>query len=272
MIDLHNHTTASDGALSAAALVERAHGLGIRVMAVTDHDTVAALPAARVAAERLGVRLLAGVEISATHDGGSLHVLGYLFDETHLALRDTLAKLIGGRDARNLTIVRKLTDLGMPLTIDEVRARADGTVGRPHFAAAMMARGYVGSVQEAFERWLKDGRPAFVDKEVLTPAEAIDVIHDAGGIAVLAHPLTYGRSADKIEPLIRSLAADRIDGIEVDYGPYSAGERGMLRCFADRYSLLATGGSDFHRDPCPVAPAIDAALIDAMQLRAAAYG
>jgi len=255
VLDLHNHTTASDGVLSPAKLIERAHEKGITGIAVTDHDSLAGLSVAGERGRALGVDVFGGIEISATLNGGrSLHILGYCFDLESSALNSAIQKLRAGRSGRNERICEKLTDLGMPIKIEEVQAIADGTVGRPHFARIMVEKGYVNEPLIAFEKWLGTGCPAFVDKEVLSPAQAIAAIHDAGGIAVLAHPLTYAKDAKKLEDFIAKLAAVGLDGMEVYYGAYSPGEIIMLRCLADRFKLLPGGGSDFHYDPHPLGP------------------
>jgi predicted metal-dependent phosphoesterase TrpH len=268
MLDLHCHSTASDGVLTPTRVVERAHELGITALALTDHDTLGGLAEARLAGDRLGIEILTGVEISSTNQGGgSLHILGYLFDETDPSLAERLSALNEGRDGRNKKLAAKLTELGFPIAIEEVAARAKGTVGRPHFAAVMIDKGYVRTYEEAFDRFLAEGRRAFIDKEILSPREAIDALHGAKGLAVLAHPLAYAQDPARVEALVASLAGLGIDGIEVDYAAYTTGERSMLRCFAERYRLLALGGSDFHRDPCPAPARLPPGTLDAMRER-----
>ena len=142
----------------------------------------------------------------------------------------------------------------MQITIDELREIAPSTVGRPHFARLMIEKGYVTDAQEAFDKWLGVGCPGYVDKEVLSPAQAIAAIKQSNGIAVLAHPLTYAKDAKKLESLLQKLAGLGLDGVEVYYGSYSEAERSMIRCFADRLRLLPGGGSDFHMDPHPLGP------------------
>ena len=271
MLDLHCHSTASDGAFSPAEVVRRAARLGIRVLALTDHDTVDGIEEARTAGATCGVDIVTGVELSATWDGdgdGAIHVLGYLFDERHARLRSCLSRQNGARDRRNVRILERLAGHGLPVSIEDVTARARGSVGRPHIARARVARGHVPTVAEAFDRWIGDGRPCFVDKEIITPKEAIDVIHQAGGAAVLAHPLALGAAAEQAEALIRGLVGCGLDGVEVDYGAYSPGQRAMLRCFADRHGLVPTGGSDFHDEPAPPQPDVPMACLTALEDRA----
>ncbi len=268
MIDLHNHTTASDGELSPTALVERAAGLGVRALAVTDHDTVAGLAEAHEAGRRLGVDVVDGVELSATRaGGGTVHVLGYLFDRSSPALTEPLGRLQASRRLRNEGIAERLAALGVPVDLAAVRSRAHGVVGRPHFAAELIAQGHARSVDEVFDRWLARGRPAYVERDELRPDEAVRMIHAAGGVAVLAHPMVYAQSDERVERMIADLAAAGLDGVEIDYPSHTAGQMTMLDCFARRYGLVRTGGSDFHREqglrPCP---APDGAL-DALRAR-----
>lgn len=271
MLDLHSHTTASDGVFSPVELVEEAYRNGVRALAVTDHDTIASIPEARAVAGRLGMELIPGVELSATQpDGRSIHVLGYFFDETDPKLTATLSRLVEGRDARNLQIAAKLTALGMPVTIEEVTAKAKGSVGRPHFAQVMIERGYVQSFEEAFDRWLAEGRPACIERFVITPKDAIDVLHGAGGIAVLAHPLTYGRAPEQADALLARAAQEGMDGVEVYYASHSPGETNMLGYFARRHGLLFSGGGDFHVPPWPSELKIPLEVLEPLRARAQA--
>lgn len=268
MLDLHNHTTASDGALSPTALIERAHENGITGIAVTDHDTLAGLPEAQAAGQRLGVEVYSGIEISATRDnGGSLHILGFCFDLESESLKAAINKLRAAREGRNVLICEKLSSLGMPISIEELSAIAETTIGRPHFAKIMIEKSYVESAHEAFDKWLGTGCPAYVDKEVLSPAQAIEAIHSAGGLAVLAHPLIYAKDAKKLETLLESLVAVGLDGVEVYYGSYTPGEINMVRCLADRLGLIPAGGSDFHTDPHPLGPGLPADVTEAWKKR-----
>ena len=270
MLDLHAHTTASDGVLTPEALVRRAHQLGVRVLAVTDHDTVAGYRPARSEGERLGMRILSGIELSTSRPrGGSLHILGYLFDPEHPAITASIEALSRARETRAGRIADKLVALGVPIELSAVLARAKGTIGRPHFAEELVARGHASSMKEAFARWLADGRPAHVDKEMPSPPGAIAALHQAGGVAVLAHPLSYGMSLERLEQTIRRLTDAGLDGLEVHYGGYTPGQISALRCLADRYRLIPTGGSDFHREPAPPLLPISDAVLDRMEAFAA---
>jgi 3',5'-nucleoside bisphosphate phosphatase len=270
VIDLHSHTTASDGALSPAALVEAAARRGVKTLAVTDHDTIAALGAAREAGARFGVEIIGGVEISATTpEGRSIHVLGYFFDEASPLFLSTIERLGDGRDVRNAEIAKRLQAHGMDVTLEEVEARAEGRVGRPHFAQLLIEKGYVHSFEAAFDLWLADGRPACVERFVISPREAIEVLHRAGGIAVLAHPLSYGRSPDQANTLLRGARGDGADGVEVYYGNHTPGEVAMVASLAARHGLLPAGGADFHAPPWPDAPRVPASALEALRARAA---
>ena len=273
MLDLHNHTTASDGLLGPAALVARASARGIRGMAVTDHDTVAGVAEAVGEGRRLGVEVISGIELSTVRAGGKpLHVLGYLFDPACTEFLGSVDAVVQARVDRNHAILGRLATLGMPLTMDEVASFADGVVGRPHFARALVAKGYVRKVDRAFDRWLGDGRPAHVVSQTLDPDAAIAMLHAAGGVAVIAHPLTYEKDAGRLEALIAPLAKAGLDGLEVYYPEYTSGQVSMLRCFADRYKLIATGGSDFHVEPGPATqPAVPADTLERLRRRAARY-
>jgi predicted metal-dependent phosphoesterase TrpH len=269
VLDLHSHTTASDGALRPAELIRAARAAGVTTLAVTDHDTLEGLREAVDEGDRVGVEVLTGVEISTTAStGAAVHVLGYLFRAEDPELRATLTRVLRGRADRNEAMAARLAELGMPVALEEVRALADGTVGRPHFARAMVIAGYVSSVDVAFSRWLGDGKPACVDRAALTPAEAVRAIQRAGGVAVLAHPLSHRRSP---EHALRELEAARdagFDGVEVYYRNHTPGEVRMLRSFAAQLGLIGTGGSDMHDGRWPTPPALPPNTLDLLQARA----
>src|SRR5262245_23555142 len=188
-IDLHAHTNRSDGSLAPAQLVELAKRVDLRALAVTDHDTTSGLAEAREAGKSLGVEVLTGIEITARFPGRAMHVLAYGFVDREPVLQALLEEVVAHRDQRNPQILQKLSDAGRPLSMDEVRAQATGTViGRPHIAKAMVARGYVPDARTAFQLFLKDGGPAYVPSETVEPAEVIAVVRAAGGVAVVAHP------------------------------------------------------------------------------------
>ncbi len=252
-----------------AELVRAAARAGVRTLAVTDHDTVAAFEETRAAGREVGVEVLCGVEISTTAStGAAVHVLGYLFRPDDPGLTATLERVLRGRGDRNQAIADRLAALGMPIDLERVRALAEGSVGRPHFARAMVIEGYVSSVDVAFSRWLGDGKPACVDHAALTPGEAVEALHRAGGVAILAHPLQHGRSPDQALAELRTAARLGFDGAEVYYRNHTPGEVKMLRAFAAQHDLIGTGGSDVHELPYPKAPALPPQTFDLLRARA----
>jgi predicted metal-dependent phosphoesterase TrpH len=248
LIDLHTHTTFSDGSQTPAKLIELAAASGCRAIAITDHDTVAGLAEGRGAACLLGIEFVEGVEISAEYDRGTMHILGYYVDDRSEDFRSSLDKLKEAREARNLEIVRRLQSLGFDISYEEVAKLAGSeVVGRPHFAHAMLQKGYVKSIQEAFDRFLAKGAPAYVEKQRLSPADAIKLIHDAGGVAVLAHPYQLNTSSlEELEQLVCDLVEVGLDGIEAIYSRHGRSEQDNYVQLAARYGLLVTGGSDYH--------------------------
>jgi predicted metal-dependent phosphoesterase TrpH len=248
MIDLHTHTTHSDGTVSPTQLVELARDLGVSAVAVTDHDIVDGLAVALAAGERLGVEVVPGVELSLEWEDRTLHLLGYFFCELPTEeLRGALAELRQYRDARNARILERLADLGYPVEPEALARVADGgAVGRPHIGEVMRQRGYVSSIEEAFERFLRKGAPAYVDRRRLTLPEAMRLLRHSGGIASLAHPGIIPVDAVELERIVRSVAADGVDGLECYYGSYDGGTERLCLDLAARAGMVATGGSDFH--------------------------
>jgi predicted metal-dependent phosphoesterase TrpH len=241
-VDLHLHTTASDGVESGPGVVRMAHAVGLRVISITDHDSVDALPAARQVSASLGIDIVPGVEISATREGMSVHVLGYFIDVEETALRRALAGFQRDRLERAATMIDKLSALGVSISLDRVLEIADGAaVGRPHVAQAILERGYVSDFQQSFDRYIGVRGPAYVPRRQLEPRAAIGMIRDAGGVAALAHPGTLQRDA-----WIPELVRDGMEALEVwhpRHGPVRA-ERYLA--MTRELGLVATGGSDFH--------------------------
>lgn len=274
-VDLHAHTTVSDGTLSPTQLVEAAKAKDLMAIAITDHDSLGALAEARVAASRLGVEIVPGLELSVTHELGDIHVLGYFVDEHNARLVGRLAHLRAARERRAEGIVEKLRELGVDITLAGVEREAGtGTaIGRPHVARALMTKGVVSSVQEAFDRYLADGKPAAVPKAKLSAQEAIFLIHGAGGVAVLAHPGLIEKD-DERERVLRELAKLGLDGIEVAHPKNSPEVRAKLKDRADELGLVETGGSDFHGENKPEielgAEAVSYEALNALRRRAAA--
>jgi predicted metal-dependent phosphoesterase TrpH len=245
-VDLHSHTTASDGTLSPAELVAEAARRGVRVLAITDHDSMEGIEPARAAA-RPPLEVVPGIELNTEGAGGEIHVLGYFLDHTTPWLVARLREFRAERLRRIYRICERLAALGLPLEPAEVLARVqEGSAGRPHVAQAMLARGYVGTVREAFDRYLGTGKPAYVSHDKLEPRQACDLIRRAGGVAVLAHP---GFQRDP-EALIRELAGEgRLDGVECYYAEHTPEQTTGFLGLCRELDLVATGGSDFHGPP-----------------------
>jgi 3',5'-nucleoside bisphosphate phosphatase len=240
-VDLHLHSTASDGVLSPSAVVQAAVDAGIAAIALTDHDTILGLPEALTAASQRSIEVVAGVELSAVEGDVETHVLGlHLTRLEWIGAR--LSEMIEMRRTRAERIVQRLNGLGFSIEMGDVLAEAgDGAVGRPHVARALIARGHVADFREAFDRLLGNGRPAFVAKDKLPMSEAVGIIHEAGGLAFLAHP---GRTAtrERLELWRRS----GIDGVEVLHPSHSDEEVGRIKSMVEALGLLPTGGSDWH--------------------------
>lgn len=247
-IDLHLHTTASDGRCTPGELVERAAQAGLTTLAVTDHDTTAATDEAQQRAAERGIDAISGIEITAMDEGRDLHVLGYFFNPRHEALDRFLAGQRAARLARAHAIGARLAALGMPIDLGPVVARAAGdsrrSIGRPLIARAMVEAGHVADTREAFDRWLGAGCPAFVPRNGAPPEAVIGIIHDAGGVASLAHPGKLRR-----EPRIGPLAEAGLDAVEVFHPDHDAALVERYLGVARDFGLLMTGGSDFHGDP-----------------------
>jgi len=246
-IDLHTHSTASDGTDSPADLVRKAAAAGLDVVALTDHDTtrghaeaLAALPA--------GLTLVTGAELSCRLDGVGVHMLAYLFDPAEPALLAERELVRDDRVPRARGMVAKLNALGVPVTWEQVaRIAGDGSVGRPHVATALVELGVVASVDHAFTpQWLADGGRAHVEKHETDPFEALRLIKGAGGVAVFAHPAAAKRGRTVPESVMAELAEAGLDGIEVDHMDHDPGTRARLRGLAKELGLLVTGSSDYH--------------------------
>ncbi len=246
MVDLHIHTTRSDGQYTPAEVAALAHRAGIEIMAITDHDSVAGVAEGRSAAEALGIGFVSGIEISV-RGNRELHILGYRIDERDAALESMCIEFARLRGVRQQRIIDYLATHGVIISPAQVRALAgDAAVGRPHFARAMTELGYVSSPREAFDKYL--GTPEFdaVERPKPTPQHGIDVIRRAGGIAVLAHPKLLKLDDTALDSLVKTLVSSGLGGIECYYGTHSEYETARYLTLAEKYGLLVTGGSDFH--------------------------
>jgi 3',5'-nucleoside bisphosphate phosphatase len=247
VIDLHLHTTASDGRCTPHELVDRTLRAGVTVMGVTDHDTVAAIPEVQSAAKACGIELIAGIEITAIDGGRDIHLLGYFIDPGETELAAFLARQRTQRIARVEALGLRLAQLGMPIDIGPVlthaREQRGRSVGRPQVARAMIAAGHVADTREAFDRWLATGRPAFVPRSGAPPREVIDIVHAAGGLVSLAHP-----GQTDVDSRISTYVEAGLDALELYHPDHDADAVARYRNIAFRLNLLATGGSDFHGD------------------------
>jgi len=248
-VDLHTHSRASDGQLRPAEVVQLAERKRLAVVALTDHDSAAGIAEARAAAAGLPIRLVTGIELSARFTGGTLHILGLGIDPDAPALAAVARRLADARIARNPEMIARLRDAGVDVTLDEWKAAAgdSGMVGRLHLAKLLCAKKYARSIGEAFGRYIGADTPGFVDKERLASAEAIDAIHDAGGLAVLAHPpeLNFTNFA-QLDSFVRSLVREGLDGIECIHSECTPAQTRHYLDLAKKLGLLVSGGSDFH--------------------------
>lgn len=240
-VDLHMHSTASDGALAPSAVVRAAAAVQLGAIALTDHDTLGGVAEARAEGERLGLRVIAGVELSASEDGQETHLLGL-----HLTRVDELERHLGVfRDARRLRaeqMVERLNSVGIPITMAGIEQQAaGGAIGRPHVARALVLGGWVADHRDAFDRYLAAGRPGYVGKQRLEIADAIRLVHDAGGLAILAHP-----GSDSARPRLEHLAALGLDGLEVRHPSHTPEEVARLATAVEELGLVPSGGSDWH--------------------------
>jgi len=250
-IDLHLHSTASDGQLTPVELMAQARQRRLSAVALTDHDTTAGLAQAAKAAAQLGVGFVPGIELSAEHQPGVMHLLGYFIDPDDDGLRQVCQRLVRARRQRNERIIERLTQLGCHLTMQQVLDLAAGeVVGRPHIARAMVAAGAVKNVKQAFVRYLAKGSPAYVSRDKLSAADAVAAITRAGGVVALAHPAQLGcRNQAELDLLIRRLTETGIHAIEVHHPDHRPEQTRLYMKLADRYGLAMAGGSDFHGPP-----------------------
>jgi len=246
VVDLHTHSTVSDGSDTPEEVVALAAKAGLSALALTDHDRQDGIAAARKKAAEAGIELVAGTEISCNHSG-TMHMLVYFLEPGEGPLQDELLRLQVARDNRNDELIARLAALGLPVTMEELEAESGGGgAGRPHVAAVLVRKGLASSVQDAFDRWLGKGRPAYVEKERLDPLPAIALALQSGALPVLAHPLSLGLSPAELERAVGELAEAGLVGLESIYGRYKPPERASLAVMAAQAGLAITGGSDHH--------------------------
>lgn len=249
VIDLHTHSTVSDGSDPPERIPELAVGAGCHAVALTDHDSLAGVYAARRRAEELGILLVPGCEVSCRSPGpGGMHVLVYFVDDGDSPLGRELDRLRGDRHQRNVELAERLAGLGLPVTYDDALRHAgdEGGMGRPHFAQALVEAGAATSVDDAFDRWLANGRPGYLSKSRLDAADVAALARASGGVAVLAHPYSFGLDGADLARVVAGLAEAGFAGLEAVYGRYSPRQRKDLANLARRFDLVPTGGSDHH--------------------------
>jgi hypothetical protein len=247
MVDLHTHSTASDGTLEPAELVRKAMDCGVKALSLTDHDTLSGLKEAAAQASELDMKFIPGIEISADFSPGTMHMLGYYVDADDSVLKQKLSWLREGRDRRNTLILQMLEKQGYPVEMRELEVYAKGeSVGRPHIARAMVAKGYVGNEEEAFNRFLAKGGPAYANKERMNPTRAMELVIGAGGLPVLAHPQTLDINSTELADLLAELKEAGLAGVETYYFSHSEEEMFLYKHIADDLDLIVTGGTDYH--------------------------
>lgn len=252
-VDLHCHTTASDGGLSAQEVVARAASLGIEVLAITDHDTTEGVPEAVAEGQRREVIVVPGVEISAVSEREEIHLLGYFVDPANAELQGLLARAREARWERAQKMLARLAELGLPIEWDRLVqvSGGSGSIGRPHVATTLLEAGHVSSYDQAFDLWIGRGGPAYVERYKVLPEEAVRLLKGSGGLPVLAHPYIYSRDGERragldLDHWLPRLREAGLEGIEVYYPNYSLSTRRHLLALAVQHGLLITGGSDFH--------------------------
>jgi predicted metal-dependent phosphoesterase TrpH len=244
--DLHCHTTASDGLLSPTELVQLAAKLGLKGIGITDHDTIRGWKEAEEAGANYQIRILKGIELNTDWQGTEIHILGYEVDSSSDYLADKLKVLRNAREKRMVKILERFKDLGIKISVEDVQQFAQGeSIGRPHIAQALIQRGYVGNIREAFDRYIGQGAPAYVSRYKLTPEEGIRIIREAHGVAVLAHPGVH-----HVEEGIPAWVKAGLQGIEVLHSQHSPDDEMRYLKIAQESGLLTTGGSDFHGEAC----------------------
>jgi predicted metal-dependent phosphoesterase TrpH len=277
-IDLHTHSSCSDGSLSPSQLVEEAARAGLAAIALTDHDTLTGVKEALAAGNEAGVEVISGIEISADLDGRDVHLLGYGADPDHPKLRALLAELQAARENRNAAILNRLDSQGIRLGRTELAASTAGLIGRPHIARQLVLHRHANSIDQAFRRFLGENGRAYVAGVKFTADETIRVIREAGGIAVLAHPTTLDQVLKGVPAIVEKLALGGLGGIEVYYPGHNRKICQALLELAERWQLVVTGGSDYHGSlkpdiklgGAPVMPPIPYRLLTGLKERLAA--
>jgi hypothetical protein len=280
-IDLHTHSTASDGTLAPAELVGLAAETGLSALALTDHDTIAGNAEALARGHSLGLEVIAGCELSVDHRPGFMHVIGLYVPQNPVNLANGMRYLNERRMSRNTRMIEKLQAIGVDVTYDEVLAIAgSGTVGRPHLARALMNKGYVSGMDQAFQEYLGEGGKAYLPKDKFTPEKAVELLASEGATVILAHPYSLNAAPDRLERILKNLMDHGLEGIECYYPMHSPGKTREFLNIARKLDLLPVGGSDFHGENKPeirlgaagYGREIPYSLLEAIKKRRAARG
>ncbi len=247
IIDLHVHSAASDGTLTPTELVSEAKQASLSAFALTDHDTVDGIAEAKAAADDAGMELIPGVELSTEYKEKEVHMVGLFLDETNPKLLEHLARFRDNRDNRNKKMYQKLNEFGFDISEEALRVMfPDAVLTRAHVARFLLDKGYIKSISEAFEKYIGDGCPCCIPREKISPQKAVELIHHAGGKAILAHPVLYHMSDQRLRELIEDCVACGLDGIEALYSSYHPEDERYIKRLAAEYGLKLSGGSDFH--------------------------
>ena len=250
IIDLHAHSTASDGTYTPEEVAKLAKTIGLSAIALTDHDTIDGLEEFQKTGDLLGIETIPGIEFAALwekHHRPEIHIVGLGFNPRHPVLQERMKDIKESRDIRNQKMCEKLSSIGLKITLDEVSANAGGEIiTRAHFANVLLQKGYIRKKEDAFSRYISTGLPGYVEREFLSPELCIRTIKEAGGAAVLAHPTLYGLNMEQLEELCEELIPYGLDGIECQYSTYSPAETKAITALAEKMRLLPSGGSDFH--------------------------
>lgn len=244
-IDLHTHSTASDGIYAPSELLQKAKSIGLRVLALTDHDTTGGIEEAARAAAQLDIDFIPGIEINTDVGGGEVHVLGYFIEYQRPAFQAILKVLRDARERRGQRMVELLNEEGINVSWDRVREIAEGSVGRPHVAKALLEAGYVQTIGEAFDKYIGKGKAAYVPRYKLSPEDAVRLIASANGLPVIAHPVELP-GLNELRNWLPDLSSAGMVGLETYYGPYTTEQEQALLALANEYKLIPTGGTDFH--------------------------
>lgn len=246
-IDLHVHSNESDGTLTPPEVISLAKEKNLAAIALTDHDTVSGLSAARITAKELDIELVPGIELSTDYNGTEVHILGYYVDDTNSAFLEKLSEFRDGRDHRNRKMVTKLQEEGFDISYEALlEAFPDSVITRAHFARYLYDNGFVKNMDIVFKKYIGNDCRCYVPREKITPFQAIDLIHTGGGLAYFAHPVLCNMNYDRLDFFIKSLKEHGLTGMEAVYSTYHPGDERNMRRFAQKYDLLISGGSDFH--------------------------